>query len=306
MVSAQGRRGPATGKSAPALLLTPSGLILTALVTVPLALLVVSSFTNFGQRSLFTGEFDMVGLDQYAAVFRTPDFVMALLRTLVFAAALVAGSILIGMAVAQMMTKLRPGLRYLVTFALICAWAMPNVASSMVWKWMFQPGYGVVNWMLTQLRVFGDVTDLSWSNDTALSFACIWMLVVWQAVPYIAITLYAATQQIDPSVLEAARVDGAGEIRTYWHVVVPMLAPTIMVVTMLSIIWDFNVFNQVWLVSQGGPDETTATVAVFTYKQAFVNFDIGHGAAISVLTVLILLALTGLYIRNLLKSGEEL
>ncbi|MCI1636092.1 carbohydrate ABC transporter permease [Bifidobacterium sp.] len=293
------------GKTA-AMLFGPTGLILIALVAVPIAFLLISSFSDFNQRSLFTGEFNIVGLQQYAIALADKDFWYAMLRTVLFTAALVLGSVLIGMYVSQMMTRLNGAMRYLVTFVLIFAWAMPNVASSIVWKWLFQPGYGVVNWMLTRLRIFGDMSNTAWSNNTTLALLCIWMLVVWQAVPYIAITLYAATIAVDHSCLEAAQLDGAGSWRMYWQILVPMIKPSLLVVSILSVIWDFNVFNQIWLVSQGGPSGSTATIGVFTYTKAFVGFDIGQGSAISVITVLLLLVLTGVYIRNLLKSGEDL
>ena len=126
------------------------------------------------------------------------------------------------------------------------------------------------------------------------------------AVPYIAINLYAATTQVDKSCLEAAQLDGCSKLRCYWQITVPLIKPSLMVITMLSVIWDFNVFNQIWLISQGGPRDTTATIGIFTYKKAFVSFDIGTGAAASVLVTIILLALTSVYIRYLLKSGEDL
>ncbi|BDR54771.1 sugar ABC transporter permease [Bombiscardovia apis] len=288
------------------LLLTPTGIILVALVVVPIIFLVFTSFTNFNRKSLMTGEFEMRGLSQYQAVISGPTFWAALVRTFLFTAALVVGSMLIGMGVAQMMTKLGTFMRYVVTFVLIFAWAMPNVASSFVWVWLFQPKYGVINWLLTKLRIFGDVSNLAWSDNTTLAFVSIWLLVVWQAVPYIAITLYAATSQLDPSSLEAAQLDGAGPIRTYWQIIVPLISPSILVIGMLSVIWDFNVFNQIWLVSAGGPSGSTSTIGVFTYKKAFINFDIAQGAAISVITVAILLVITSFYVRNLLKSGEDL
>lgn len=290
----------------PGFLLTPAGLIMVVLVFAPLVFLCFTAFTDFNQRSLFTGEFSIVGFSQFVKVLTNSDFYISLLRTFGFTASLVAGSVLIGMGVAQMLTKLDRVLRYLVIFVLVFAWAMPNVASSAVWNWLFTPGYGVVNWLLAKLQIFGDLTNLSWSNNTWLAFFCIWLLIVWQAVPYIAITLYAAQMQTDLSCVEAAQIDGAGPIRTYWQIIVPMIRPSLMVITMLSIIWDFNVFNQIWLISGGGPQGSTSTIGVFTYKEAFVNFHIGQGAAISILTTFILLGLTSIYIRNLLKSGEEL
>ena len=289
-----------------AFLLSPAGLIVCVLTLAPLAFLCFTAFSDFSQRSLFTGEFNMIGFANFVKVLTDADFYMSLLRTFAFTAALVAGSIVIGLGVAQMMTKLGPVMKWLVTFVLIFAWAMPNVASSVVWKWLFSPGYGVINYLISKLRVFGDTTNLAWSNNTWLAFACIWLLIVWQAVPFIAITMYAAITQADLSCVEAAELDGAGSIRIFWQIIVPLVKPTLTVITMLSIIWDFNVFNQIWLVSEGGPKGSTSTIGVFTYKEAFVSFNISQGAAISIITTFILMGLTSIYIRNLLKSGEQL
>ena len=109
-------------------------------------------------------------------------------------------------------------LRTVVTVVLVFAWAMPTVASSLVWKWLFQPGYGVVNWALTQVGLFGDMTDTDWANDPVLASLSIWLLIVWQAVPFIALTLYAALTQMPAELQEAARLDGAREWRMWWSV----------------------------------------------------------------------------------------
>jgi N,N'-diacetylchitobiose transport system permease protein len=300
---------PRPGKKrqlAPLWLLSPAGIVLLVVMVAPIVFLVFTSFTNYDQRSLFTGAYESVGLQQYVTLFTDSDFWWSLLRTVLFTVAMVAGSVVIGMGVSHLLTRIHTSMRYVVTVVLIFAWAMPNVASSLVWNWLFQPGYGVVNWMLTQLRVFGDMTDTQWSNDPLLSYTSIWMLIVWQAVPFIALTLYAAETQVSPEYKEAARLDGAGEWRVYRDVTLQFLKPTLLLVTILSIIWDYNVFNQIWLVSQGGPDDATSTLGVFMYKTAFVGFEIGQGAAISVVTTLLLLGLTAFYIRNLIRSGEDL
>ncbi|CAN5286365.1 sugar ABC transporter permease [soil metagenome] len=291
---------------APLWLLSPAAIVIFALTVVPIGFLLFSSFTNYDQRSLFTGAFDFVGLDQYRRIFTDPDFWWSTLLTVLFTAAMVAGSIAIGMAVAQLVSRVSTVIRHAMTIVLILAWAMPNVASSLVWKWLFQPGYGIVNWFLTQLHVFGDMTYVDWSASPGLAFVTIWLLIVWQAVPFIALTLYAAQTQIPPDYLEAARLDGAGEWRTYFSVVFQELKPSLLLLTVLSIIWDFNVFNQIWLLTQGGPDNATGTLGIWTYKAAFVSFNIGEGAAISVVTTIFLMIVTGFYIRNLVKSGEDL
>lgn len=320
-VSLQGAREPAAAaprrrpprrhysprsRTAPVWLLTPAGIVVIALIIVPIAFLIFTSFTDYSQRTLFTGEYAGVGLAQYTTALTNPEFWHSLILTLVFTAAMVGGSVVIGAGVAQLMTRVGGVLRYALIVVMIFAWAMPTVASSQVWDFLFTPSYGVINWLLDKVGIFGDTTNLAWTNSAILGLACIWLLVVWQAVPFIALTTYAAQSQIDKSYLEAARIDGAGEIRIYFGIVLSMLRPTLLLIVVLSIIWDFNVFNQIWLVTQGGPNNETATLGIWTYLKAFNNFQIGFGAAISVITTILLLIITGFYIRSLLRSGEDL
>ncbi|MEQ6897112.1 sugar ABC transporter permease [Microbacterium sp. KR10-403] len=301
------RRSSTQGsRLAPLWLLSPAGIVLLALIVAPIIFLIYTSFTDYNQRTLFTGEYNAVGFDQYVKILTDPQFWQSTVLTLFFTAALVLGSLVIGVGVSNLMTKLGTVMRYIVTIVLIFAWGMPNVASAQVWNWLFQPGYGVINWIITQLRVFGNQTDLSWWNSTPLALINIWMLVVWQAVPFIALTTYAAQTQVDGSLIEAARIDGAGEWRIYFSVVLNYLKPTILLITILSIIWDFNVFNQIWLTTQGGPDNGTATLGIFGYLTAFNQFRVGTGAAIAVVTTFMLMIISGFYIRSLLRSGEDL
>lgn len=305
--SPPGRRSRTTaGRLTPLLLLSPAGLVMIVLTVAPIGFLVFTSFTDYDQRTLFTGVYDVVGLRNYTHAFTDPAFWQSFVRTVLFTAAMVAGSILLGMGVAQLLGRVGRVMRYVMTVVLILAWAMPNVASSMVWGWLFEPGYGIVNWLLTQTHLFGDVTSTNWADRTSLAYACIWLLIVWQAVPFIALTLNAAQTQVDPAYYEAARLDGASEWRVYWTITLYFLRPTLLLVTILSIIWDFNVFNQIWLISQGGPDGSTSTLGVYTYRSAFVSFDIGSGSAIAIITTILLMVLTAFYIRSLVRAGEDL
>ncbi|GAA4608155.1 N,N'-diacetylchitobiose transport system permease protein [Actinoplanes octamycinicus] len=291
---------------APLWLLSPAGLVLAVVTLAPIGFLIFTSFTDYNQRTLFTGKYTSVGADNYTELLADSAFWMSLVRTVLFTAAMVAGSVLIGMGVSHLLTRLGRGMRFTVTVVLIVAWAMPNVASSLVWNWLFQPGYGIVNWFLDQLRVFGDTTDLNWAQDPARAYVSIWLLIVWQAVPFIALTVNAAETQVPQEYKEAARLDGATELAVYRIVTLNHIRPTLLLVTILSVIWDYNVFNQIWLISRGGPGDATATLGVYTFKTAFVGFHLGQGAAISVVTTLLLLGLTAVYIRRLLRSGEDL
>ena len=286
-------------------LLLPAAALLGLVLGYPLLRLVVISLQEYGLRSLFTGTTGFAGWDNYAEVLGDDQLLPVLARSVGFCAALVVGTLVIGFAVALMLRRLGRGMRTAVTLCLIAAWALPNVASTLVWQWLFQPGYGVVNWLLTQAG-FGDLTQRDWTTSPASAFTLVWLLVVWQSVPFVALTLYAGLSQIPQSYYEAAALDGAGPWRAHRTITFPFLQPIFGLVTILSIIWDFTVFNQIWILTQGGPDGGTTTLGIWTFTRAFSRNDFGQGAAIAVVSVALLVALTAVYVRKLVRSGEDL
>jgi N,N'-diacetylchitobiose transport system permease protein len=213
---------------------------------------------------------------------------------------------LIGLLVALMLGKLGKRMRTAVTLCLIAAWAVPNVASTLVWQWLFQPVFGVVNWLLTQLHVFGDLRQHDWTASSTSAFVLVWTLVVWQSVPFVALTLHAGLSQIPRTYYEAAALDGAGAWAAFRVITLPLLRPILALVTLLSVIWDFNVFNQLWILTKGGPNQGTTTIGIWAFTRAFSSNSFGQGAAIAVVAVVLLLVLTAYYTRRLVRSGEEL
>ncbi|WP_410633214.1 carbohydrate ABC transporter permease [Amycolatopsis sp. cmx-4-83] len=286
-------------------LLLPATALLGLVLGYPLLRLVVISLQQYGLRSLFTGTTGFAGWDNYAAVLGDDQLLPVLARSIGFCVALVLGTLLIGFGVALMLRKLGRGMRTAVTLCLIAAWALPNVASTLVWQWLFQPGYGVVNWLLTRLG-FGDFTQHDWTTSPASAFTLVWLLVVWQSVPFVALTLYAGLSQIPQSYYEAAALDGAGAWRAHRTITLPFLQPILGLVTILSVIWDFTVFNQIWILTQGGPDSGTTTLGIWTFTRAFSRNDFGQGAAIAVVSVALLVGMTAVYVRRLVRSGEDL
>jgi N,N'-diacetylchitobiose transport system permease protein len=129
---------------------------------------------------------------------------------------------------------------------------------------------------------------------------------VWQAIPFVAITLYAGLTAIPRELREAMLVDGASPWRSFWSLIVPVLKPLFMVTGFLSIIWDFKVFTQVWLVRQGGPNRQTVTLSVYAYQEGIATSHFGLAAAISVTMVVLLLAALVFYIRVMLRTLEDL
>lgn len=272
----------------------------------PLVRLVLISGQDYGLRALFTGRAAWVGFGNYAAVLRAGDLDPVLVRTIVFCVALVTGTLLIGMGAALMLGAVGHRMRTAITLCLIAAWAVPNVAATLIWQWLFQPTYGVVNWLLTQARVFGDFGQHDWLAGPTSAFVLVWLLVVWQSVPFVALTLRAGLSQIPRSYYEAAELDGAGWVARFRVVTLPFLRPILLLVAILSVIWDFNVFNQIWILTGGGPSEGTTTLGIWSFTKAFTSYSYGQGAAIAVFSVVLLMILTAYYVRRLVRSGEEL
>jgi N,N'-diacetylchitobiose transport system permease protein len=264
------------------------------------------SMQDYGLRAMFTGTTPWIGFANYTAIWHDGQLVPVLIRTVLFCAALVCGTLGIGMPVALMLGKLGRRMRTAVTLVLITAWAVPNVASTLVWEWLFQPVYGVFNWLLTSVHLFGDYTQHDWLASAGSAFTLVWLLVVWQSVPFVALTLYAGLSQIPRSYYETAALAGAGAWKSLRLVTLPFLRPILLLVLIMSVIWDFTVFNQIWILTQGGPDSGTTTLGIWSFIRAFSSESYGQGAAIAVVSVAALLALTAFYVRRLVRSGEEL
>ncbi|GAA1984400.1 sugar ABC transporter permease [Catenulispora subtropica] len=289
----------------PYILLAPALVLLAVVVGYPLVRLGVISTQGFGLRTLITGRTSSVGAANYTAILHDAQLAPILLRTVVFAATLVAGTVAVGLGAALMMVAVGRRLRSAMMLALLGAWAMPTVASTLVWQWLFQPTYGVVNWLLTQLRVFGDYRQHDFLAHPVSGFVVVWLLVVWISVPFVALTLYAGLTQIPGEYHEAAAIDGAGYWRRVRTVTLPFLRPVLMLVTVMSVIWDFNVFNQIWILTKGGPDGGTTTIAIWSFTKAFASQSYGQGAAIAVFSVVLLAVLAGWWVRRLVVAGEE-
>lgn len=291
---------------APVVLLAPAGLLLAFVLGYPIIELIVSSFQDFGLRSLFVGGTSWVGLANYVQVFTDPQFIPVLLRTFIFTGLVVVGCVVVGMAMSQVMMRTGKALRVVLSVVLILAWAIPTVTSTLIWQWLFQPTYGVVNWFITSLHAFGDFSTYNWISKPASAFLIIGILILWQSVPFIALTLYAGQSQIPAEYYEAAMLDGASGWRIYRSVTLPFLRPILYLVTILSIIWHFNTFNQIWLLTQGGPDQGTTTLGIWSFQKAFAASDFGQGSAIAVVTAAILIVITAFYVRRLIRTGEAL
>jgi len=285
----------------PLWLLLPAAVVLGTLFVYPMWQLGLISVLDFRQAQVSGGQpARFVGLGNYTHLFGDPQFWSVLTATVGFAAACVAATLAVGAALAVLLTRISRIPRLLLSLAAMAAWAVPAVSGSTVWMFLFDTDLGLVNQTL-------GLDGHNWMYDRWSAFALVGAVVVWHSFPFVMVTLYAGIEAIPRSVLEAAAIDGSTAWRTFWRIMVPMLRPLLAIVVIQSIIWDFKVFTQIYVMTRGGGIAgQNLTLNVYAYQQAFASSEYGLGAAIGVVMMLILLLVTLLYLRSLRRSGEPL
>jgi N,N'-diacetylchitobiose transport system permease protein len=275
-----------------------------AILGYPLYRLVVLSFQQYGLPELIQRKGEWVGLDNYRSVLGDSVFWDTLGRTVVFTAVNVGLTMGLGLLIALLLVRLSAPVRILLMAALVLVWAMPAVVAVQVWYWMTNFQNGVLNHVLTSLHV-GDFVLHDWYATTFSKLAMVTLLIVWGAIPFVAITLYAGLAQVPRELLEAASIDGAGIWRSFRDVTFPVLKPILLVLTSLSIIWDFGVFTQPYLlIGASHVDSSNYLMGVYVYIEGYAHSDFGRGAAISILMLLIVAAMSVVYVRRMVKLED--
>jgi N,N'-diacetylchitobiose transport system permease protein len=290
----------------PYLLILPVVVVITAILGYPLYKLVTLSFQEYQLPQLIQRKGDWIGLDNYTSVLRDEIFWRTLLRTVIFTAATVGLTIGIGTLIAFLLVRVSAWVRVLLTAGLVLAWSMPAVVAVQVWFWMTNFQNGILNYGLTELGV-GDYSQHDWYETTFSKLAMVSLLIVWGAIPFVVITVYAGLAQVPRELVEAAQIDGAGPLRVFRDVTFPILKPIFLILTSLSIIWDFGVFTQPYLlIGASHIDASNYVMGVYVFIEGYAHSDFGRGAAISLLMLLIVAALSVLYVRRMVKMGEVL
>jgi N,N'-diacetylchitobiose transport system permease protein len=291
-------------RAVPYLLVLPSLLIIAGVLGYPLVRLLILSFQSYKLPELLGNRpVTWVGLDNYTKVLSDPFFWTVVVRSVVFTAVCVSLTMGLGLAMALLLRWLGPKMRLTLNAVLVLVWSMPALVAIALWQWMVDYEFGVLNWLLTRLGLPFD--NHNWFENPLQGFAVIAALVVWGAIPFVAISLYAGLTQVPQELEDAARVDGASRFQVLRAVTLPFLRPLLVILTSLSVIWDFTVFQQVWVMLDGRPGRDYYLIGVYSFVESFGANNYGSGAAIAVVMVLLLLVVTGFYIRQMLRIGEE-
>jgi len=285
-------------------LLGPSLIILGVMVAYPAVLMVIQSFTDYTVKNKVQGTLPgFIGFDNYLDLFTKSDFPAVLMRSLGLMVVLTVLIMVFGVLVAILMTRLSRTWRIVVSVGLLLAWAMPPLTATVVWGWIFDTQYGLVNWALNTITGTENWTNHSWLLNPWSFFFVLTIIVVWQGIPFVAFTSYAGLGQVPAEVLEAAALDGSAGWKRFWLVVFPYLRNILTVVLVLQIIWNLRIFTQVYaLQSRGGLASETNVLGTYLFRQGVGEF--GSTAAIGVVMVILLLVLSWGYVRTTLKEEE--
>ncbi|MFI7418895.1 carbohydrate ABC transporter permease [Nonomuraea sp. NPDC049684] len=294
-------RGSTARRGRPWLYLLPAAAVLVPVFGYPVYMLGLLSVFDYRQAQVSGGQpSTFVGFGNYAALLGDRRFWEVLAQTVGFAAALVVATLAVGAALAVLLTRTGPLPRTALSLAALGAWAAPAMTGSTVWMFLFDADLGLVN------QVLG-IDGFNWFYDRWVTFGVVGATVVWHSFPLVMITLYAGIRAIPASVLEAAALDGASAWQGFWRIIVPMLRPLVTIVVIQSVIWDFKLFTQIYVMTNGGGVAGQNTVLnVYAYQIAFGSSEYGLGSAVAVVMTLILLVITLFYIRALRRSGERL
>jgi N,N'-diacetylchitobiose transport system permease protein len=287
----------------PYTLLLPATAVIAAVLAYPLFMLVKLSFERYGLPELIAHQGVGVGTANYSQILHDGEFWTVVARTIAFTAALVVATMVLGTLIALLLAQLGGLMRLLLTTGLVLAWAMPPVVSVNIWYWMVDYEFGVLNWLLTELGIV-DYVRHDWFANPWQGFAVIGAVIVWGAIPFVAITVYAGLTQVPRELVEAAAVDGAGRLRLFRDITFPILKPIFVILTSLSIIWDFRVFDQIWIMRDQRPTADYHTMSIYAFFKAFKLSEYGLGAAIAVVMVLIMCVVTVFYVRQMVRVGE--
>jgi N,N'-diacetylchitobiose transport system permease protein len=303
------RRRPLTlrrllSAAVPYLLLMPVIVVMTAILGYPLYKLVTLSLQRYGLPELIQRQGEWIGLDNFASVLEDRVFWDTLLRTVIFTIANVGLTMVLGTLIALLLVQVGRFVRVLLTAGLVLVWSMPVVVAVQVWFWATNYQNGILNHILTEVRV-GDFFQHDWYATTFSKLAMVTLLIVWGAIPFVTITVYAGLAQVPRELVEAAQIDGAGAWRVFRDVTFPVIKPILLILTSLSIIWDFGVFTQPYLLIGGSHvDASNYLMGVYVFIEGYAHSDFGRGAAISLLMLLMVAVLTVFYVRRMVRMGE--
>jgi len=273
--------------------------LLTMLVLIAYPLLYGVYISGFNANLL--NKWDFVGLKYYIQILSDTEFLNKIWITLKYAALVVAGNFVVGMSLALLLNR-EIKFRLLFRAILILPWLFPDVVVALLWKWLYNPLYGLFNYLLQSLHLIK--TPIEWLDSQHFALFGVAIASVWKGYPLVMIMLLAGLQSISKDLYEAAEIDGCNKWQLFRHITIPGLMPVTLVVLILETVWWFKHFTIVWLLTAGGPINVTSVVSIDIYRTAFQSFQFGRASAMAVIVFVICLLMSYVY-RRLLETNDQ-
>lgn len=275
--------------------IAPAILYMVALLGLPFLLAIYFSLTDVTINNIQLG-FSFVGLENFIELFRDRIFQQALQNTLIFAVSSQLLAIILGQATAFVLMRDFRG-KTIMRVLILLPWAVPIALGVLGWKWMFDSLYSIINWTLRAFHILGPDQWPNWLGAPTLAMISIIIVHAWKSFPFIAVIILGAIGAIPQDIIDAAKVDGAGFLRQTFQINLPIVAPIVSVGVIFGTVFAFTDMSVVWLLTKGGPINSTHVLGSYAFQVGIVSGDIGQGAAISLFLVPILMAAIILTLR---------
>lgn len=297
-----GRFNLEKGEFLPILLMLPTLVIVIVVMIIPLCYGAAISLFDYNVGGKLNSE-NFIGIANYVKMFQDPVLWKGLKNTIVFSALAIAGDFVIGTMLAVFLLRLKPRfgkfLRAIFTMPLLIS----PIIVGLIWRYVYDPLSGILYWILGHLGI--TVNDFPGITSVSTSLISVVIAHWWQITPFVLIVVTAGLVSIDNSLYEAAEIDGAGEVRKFFSISLPLLKRIYMVIMIISGVDTFKVFDIIFSLTQGGPANSTLSISIYAYKTAFETYNMGYAMAMSILAMVISLVIFGFPFMKFQKDDSE-
>lgn len=277
----------------------PAMIVVSVLFIYPFLSSIFYSFTN---KNLIMPNWKFVGFDNYVAVINDPSFWLAFSNSILWTIFSLVGQVLVGFALAMALHRIRH-LQWLYKILLIIPWAFPTIVIAFSWQWILNGVYGYLPNMIVKLGLM-DIAP-HFLSDSTWAFISLVFINVWFGAPLIMVNVLSALQTVPQEQYEAAKIDGANAWQVFRHITLPHIKVVIGLLVLLRTVWVFNNFDIIYLITGGGPANSTMTLPIFAYNMGWGTKMLGRSSAVTVLLFLFLLLVCFIYFKVISRWEKE-
>ncbi len=289
-------------KAFPHIMLAPTIIVMLIMTVYPIAFTIYYSFTDYNLLKAAKKGYNWIGFDNFTKLFQNAVFRTAIFNTVKFTLFAVLAETLIGLLIAVFVNSLPKGQKVMRTLLLL-PYLLPTVTVALAWRMLLSSNYGPVNQWLVDMGFTG-MANYNWFYHIGTAFWTVWLIDVWQNVPFVFLLLYASLQGVPEQQFEAAELDGANMFQKFWYVTLPNIRSSIFLCLLLRTIDTFRLFDKVNILTQGGPVNTTTTITQYLYAFGIKTLNFGFGSAGSLVMTILVLILAIPYIRTAIGAKK--